>query len=220
MSRRGARRLEPAEALRLVSGAMRGRLSIPLSLLDARLARWSDKAKLTLESAAPGLRLRGNAHALGAPISFAARIDLDGVRVDGEARTVRISLSDVELTTPNDAPGPLAEAIRDGMIDTTQPATLIGNMVSLPDFIVSTAGNEITIDLMRLPWLARDDELRTRLAAATSYVGVRDIRTTADAIELRFGVLPGGAREAALSTARAALLPAMKYLWPDERRRP
>jgi hypothetical protein len=30
-------------------------------------------------------------------------------------------------------------------------------------------------------------------------------------------VLPGGPKEAALSTARAALFPAVRYLWPEGR---
>jgi hypothetical protein len=31
------------------------------------------------------------------------------------------------------------------------------------------------------------------------------------------GILPGGAKEAALSTARAALTPVVRYLWPEGR---
>ena len=39
-----------------------------------------------------------------------------------------------------------------------------------------------------------------------------------DEIELRLGLLPGGAKEAVLSTARAALTPVVRYLWPEGRR--
>ena len=94
--------------------ALGGRISIPLSSIRGRLAQMSKKVALDIEAASPGLRVRGEAHALGAPIAFAARIDADGVHIEGENRTVRIRLSDVELSTREDAPGPLADAIRNG----------------------------------------------------------------------------------------------------------
>ena len=208
-----------AQALQLLLQALGGRISIPLSEIRGRLAQLSKKVALEIEAASPGLRIRGEAHALGAPISFAARVDADGVRIEGEQRTVRIRLSEVELSTSEDAPGPLADAIRNGMIDTDNPATLIGNMISLPDMIVEAQGQDVVIDLMRVPAIQRDEMLRTAVAAATSYVCVKGIRVSDDAIELQLGLLPGGPKEAALSTARAVLTPAVRFLWPEGRGR-
>jgi len=205
--------------LRLLLQALGGRISIPLSSIRGRLAQLSEKVALEIEADSPGLRVRGEAHALGAPIDFAARIDAEGVHVESEHRTIRIRLSDVELSTSEDAPGPLADAIRNGMIDTGNPATLIGNMISLPDAIVEAKGQDIVVDLMRVPAIQKDEMLRAAVAAATSYLCVTGIRVSDDAIELQLGLLPGGAREAALSTARAALTPAVRYLWPEGRER-
>jgi len=212
-------RLAPGQALRLLMQALGGRISIPLSSIRGRLAQLSEKVALEIEADSPGLRVRGEAHALGAPIDFAARIDAEGVHVESEHRTIRIRLSDVELSTSEDAPGPLADAIRNGMIDTGNPATLIGNMISLPDAIVEAKGQDIVVDLMRVPAIQKDEMLRAAVAAATSYLCVTGIRVSDDAIELQLGLLPGGAREAALSTARAALTPAVRYLWPEGRER-
>lgn len=213
------KRLDPAQALRLAMQAFGGRISIPLSLVQSRLAELSEKVALEIEPVSPGLRVQGEAHALGAPISFAARIDADGVHIEGERRTIRIRLSEVELSTREDAPGPLADAIRNGMIDTNNPATLIGNMISLPDMIVEAQGQDVVVDLMRVPAIQRDEMLRAAVAAATSYLCVTGIRVSDDAIELQVGLFPGGAREAALSTARAALTPAVRFLWPEGRGR-
>jgi hypothetical protein len=210
-------RLEPAQAARLVVQALGGRISIPLAAIRSRLADFSEKVALDLEPVSPGLRVRGDAFALGAPIDFSVRVDAKGVHVEGERRTVRLHLSEVELTTDDDAPGPLADAIRSGMIDTANPATLIGNMMTLPDAIVEAKGSDLVIDLMRIPAVAQDDTLRAAVAAATSYLGVTGIRTSEDAIELRLGLLPGGLKEATLSTARAALTPVVRYLWPEGR---
>jgi len=212
-------RLAPGQALRLLMQALGGRISIPLSSIRGRLAQLSEKVALEIEADSPGLRVRGEAHALGAPIDFAAHIDAEGVHVESEHRTIRIRLSDVELSTSEDAPGPLADAIRNGMIDTGNPATLIGNMISLPDAIVEAKGQDIVVDLMRVPAIQKDEMLRAAVAAATSYLCVTGIRVSDDAIELQLGLLPGGAREAALSTARAALTPAVRYLWPEGRER-
>jgi len=183
------------------------------------MVRLSEKVSLEIEPASPGLVVRGKARALGAPIDFTARVDADGVHVEGQRRTVRIRLSEVELSTSADAPGPLADAIRNGLIDTRNPGTLIGNMVSLPDMIVEAKGEHVVLDLMRIPAIARDEMLRASIAALTSYLCVREIRVRDDAIELRFGLLPAGPKEAALSTARAALTPAVRFLWPEGRGR-
>ena len=179
----------------------------------------AEKVALEIEPASPGLRIRGEAHALGAPIAFAARIDADGVHIEGERRTVTIRLSEVELSTSDDAPGPLADAIRNGMIDIDNPATLIGNMITLPDVIVAAKGQEVVLDLMRVPAIRRDELLRAAIAAATSYLCVKGIRISDDAVELELGLLPGGPKEAVLSTARAALTPAVRLLWPEGRNR-
>ena len=212
-------RLEPSQALRLLMQALGGRISIPLSSIRGRLAQMSKKVALDIEAASPGLRVRGEAHALGAPIAFAVRIDADGVHIEGENRTVRIRLSDVELSTREDAPGPLADAIRNGMIDTKNPATLIGNMISLPQMIVSAEGRDVVIDLMKIPAIQRDQTVQAAVAAATSYLCVTSIQIVDDAIVLQLGLLPGGAKQAALSTARAALTPAIRFLWPEGAKR-
>ena len=215
----GTNRLALDRALRLLMQALGGRIAIPLSSIRSRVAQLSEKLALEIEADSPGLRIRGEAHALGTPIDFAARIDAEGVHVEGEHRTIRIRLSDVELSTSKDAPGPLADAIRNGMIDTGNPATLIGNMISLPDAIVEAKGQDVVVDLMRVPAVQKDELLCAAVAAATSYLCVTGIRVSDDAIELQLGLLPGGAREAALSTARAALTPAVRYLWPEGRKR-
>jgi hypothetical protein len=212
-------RLDPAQALRLLRHALGGRISIPLSTIRSRLAQMAEKVALEIEPASPGLRIRGEAHALGAPIAFAARIDADGVHIEGERRTVTIRLSEVELSTSEDAPGPLADAIRNGMIDIDNPATLIGNMITLPDVIVAAKGQEVVLDLMRVPAIRRDEMLRAAIAAATSYLCVKGIRISDDAVELELGLLPGGPKEAVFSTARAALTPAVRLLWPEGRNR-
>jgi hypothetical protein len=144
-------------------------------------------------------------------------VDAEGIHVDGQARTVTIRLTNVELSTDDDAPGPLAEAIRNGMIDTNNPATLISNMMPLPPMITRAEGQEVVIDLMKVPRIEKDEPLRAVLAAATSYVCIAGIDFEADAIVLRLGLLPGGPKEAALSTARAALTPVVRYLWPEGR---
>jgi hypothetical protein len=211
------RRLEPAQALRVVAQALGGRILIQVSMLRRHLTGISEKVTLDVDSASPGLRVRGQAHALGAPIFFSARVDAEGIRIRSEARTVRIQLSEVELSTDDDAPGPLAEAIRNRQIDTANPATLIGNMTSLPDMIVEAKGSDVVIDLMKVPAVQRNETLRALLAVATSYVCVTGIEVVDDALELRLGILPGGPKEAALATARAALTPVVRYLWPEGR---
>lgn len=206
-----------ARVMGLVVQALGGRVSIPLSAVRGKLLALEDKVALEVATLDPGLSVAGSAKALGAPIRFSARVDADGIRVEGEARTVTIRLTEVVLSTDEDAPGPLADAIRDGMIDTNNPATLMSNMMPLPPMITRAEGQEIVIDLMKVPHFANDETLRAAIAAATSYLCVTDIDFDDDAVVLQLGLLPGGAREAALGTARAALTPVVRYLWPEGR---
>ncbi|MEM7134939.1 MAG: hypothetical protein AAF500_00090 [Myxococcota bacterium] len=203
--------------LRVAAGALVGRVSIPLSLVRNRLAQISGEVDIEVAPEPPGLRIRGRAHALGAPIEFSAHVAAEGIGVRGEARIVSIRINDVMLSTPSDAPGPLADAIRQGSIDTDNPATLVGNMAALPDFIVEAHGNTVVVDLMRVPAVANDETVQTLAAAATSYVGISRIDVDQDSIVLGLRAFPGGVREAALSTARAALAPAVRFLWPSGR---
>jgi len=211
------RRLGPAQVRQVLMQALSGRVPIPLSIVRGRLAGLSEKVAIDIEDASPGLRVRGVARALGAPIRFGVRVVADGVFVRGEQRIVQIHLSDVVLSTDDDAPGPLADAIRTGMIDTTNPGTLIGNMVSLPDMVIEAAGQHVTLDLMKAPMIQGDERLRAALTAASSYLGVTGIEIADDALVLRLGLLPGGPKEALLSSARAALTPVVQYLWPEGR---
>jgi hypothetical protein len=211
------RPFQAAQALRLVTQALGGRIRIPLDTVRSRLSAVSEKVELDLRSADPGLRIRGQAHALGAPIAFSARVHAQGIEVVEQRRLVRIHLSQVALATDDDAPGPLADAIRNGMIDTANPATLVGNMISLPEMIVEAEGQDIVIDLMKAPAIQRDAMLRAGFAAASSYLCVSGIQIADDEIQLKLGLLPAGPKEAALSTARAALTPLVRYLWPEGR---
>ncbi len=213
-------RNDSIQALRTLGNLVRGRIPIPLSLLRAQAAKLADKVDLSLTAESPGLRLRGRAEALGAPIDFSLRIDVSGIEVRGEERTVRLRLTDVELSTSEDAPGPLAEAIRAGKIDTSQPASLLGNMTSRPPYVLEAEGDTVVIDLMRVPALAQDERLASIAGAATSILGVRDVVVDENAVGIRLSLLPGGAKEAAMSAARLALLPAVKTLWPSRSRRP
>jgi hypothetical protein len=206
-----------ARVIGLVVQALGGRVSIPLSAVRGKLVALEDKVALEVETLDPGLSVAGSAKALGAPIRFSTRVDADGVRIEGEARTVTIRLTEVDLSTDDDAPGPLADAIRGGMIDTNNPATLMSNMMPLPPMITRADGREIVVDLMKVPHIANDENLRAAIAAATSYLCVTEIDFDHDAIVLQLGLLPGGAKEAALSTARAALTPVVRYLWPEGR---
>jgi hypothetical protein len=209
--------ISPGQAVALVTQALGGRVCIPLSVVRGQLAALGDKVAIQVAALDPGLGLSGSANALGAPIRFSACLLAEGIHVEGESRTVTIRITEVDLATDDDAPGPLADAIRNGMIDTNNPATLMGNMMPLPPMITRAEGQEVVIDLMKVPQIERDERVRAAFATATSYLCIRAIDFEQDAIVLRLGLLPGGAKEAALSTARAALTPVVRYLWPEGR---
>jgi len=115
------------------------------------------------------------------------------VEYDGDARLLHVRLRDVTLETNANAPGPLAASIREGRIDTSRPADLIGNMLGLPAFVADAAGDRVTIDLMALPGLD-DDRFRAWVAVGTGVLGVTAIDVVEDAVQIRLSPFPAGIR--------------------------
>lgn len=116
---------------------LRLRLRIPLATIEQLLAGKFPRGRFVLAAQPPGIHVSGQIPAVGARILFAARLDIDGLRVTPDGRTLRIRIGAPSLAVGEGSVGPLADAVRKGRIDLTRPADLVGNQLGLPPLVAS-----------------------------------------------------------------------------------
>lgn len=153
---------------------LRLRLRIPLATAEQLLAGKFPKGRFVLAAQAPGIHVSGEIPAVGARLLLAARLDIDGLRVTPDGRTLRIRIGAPSLAVGEGSVGPLADAVRKGKIDLTRPADLVGNQLGLPPLVASARGEEVVIDFARLPAL-REPRARRRFMVGSALLGVSRI---------------------------------------------
>ena len=188
---------------------VRMRLCIPLATVEQLLAGKFPKGRFVLAAQAPGIHVNGQIPAVGARILCAARLDIDGLRVTPDGRTLRIRISAPSLTVDEGSVGPLADVIRKGKIDLTRPADLVGNQLGLPPLVASARGDAVVLDFARLPAL-REPRARRRFMVSSALRGVSRI-VAADvghaAIVVQLCLFPAGIGGFLKAVLRHGLMP-------------
>lgn len=188
---------------------LRLRLRIPLATVEQLLAGKFPKGRFVLATQAPGIHVSGQIPAVGARILFAARLDIEGLRVTPDGRTLCIGISAPSLAVGEGSVGPLADAVRKGRIDLTRPADLVGNQLGLPPLVASARGDEVVLDFARLPAL-REPRARRRFMIGSALLGVSRI-SAADigeaAVIVQLCLFPAGIVGFLKAVLRHALMP-------------
>lgn len=188
---------------------LRWRLHIPLATLERLLAGRFPRARFTLTAQAPGLRVNGQIPAVGARILCAARLDLGGLCVGADTRTLTIRIGDPALEVGEGSVGPLADAIRKGRIDLRRPADLVGNQLGLPPLVARASGDTVTLDFACLPAL-REARSRRRFMLASALLGVSRFATVDGAVVVQLRLFPAGIGGFCKAVVRHALIPALE----------
>ncbi len=166
-------------------------LQIPLEVLEARLAALVPGGALKVSARGGGLRIEGAVEALRAPLRFG--VTLHHAQAHGAVGDVAIRLSELHLETSDDAPGPLAAAVREGRIDVAAPASLLRAQLFLPEGITPEGDDLIVLSIPRLVSNARGPiaEAASRAALGTLDLTLR-VDAGADALVIRPRALPRG----------------------------
>lgn len=190
---------------------LRLRLRIPLATLERLLAGRFPRASFTLAAQAPGLRVSGQIPAVGARILCAARLDLGGLCIGADTRTLTIRIGDPALAVDEGSVGPLADAIRKGRIDLARPADLVGNQLGLPPLVTRASGDTVVLDFARLPAL-REGRARCRFMLGSALLGISRIATAehAEDIIVQLRLFPAGIGGFCKAVVRHALIPALE----------
>lgn len=190
---------------------LRWRLRIPLATVEQLLAGKFPKGRFTLVAQTPGIHVSGEIPAVGARILCAARLDLGGLCVGADARTLAIRIGDPALEVGEGSVGPLADAIRKGRIDLRRPADLVGNQLGLPPLVVRASGDTVVLDFARLPALRAGRAWR-RFMLGSALLGVSRITAVDGAVVVQLRLLPGGIGGFCKAVVRHALMPALDRL--------
>lgn len=189
-----------------------GVVRVPMRILrDALEDRPGVCVTLEVDEPRGGVRVRGEAFALGAPLRFAALLVPFGVVARPSARLVRLLVTDVSLSTTEEAPGPLAAAIRSGELDVSRVGDLIADMIEVPEAVVRAEGEHIEIDLLRLPGVSAHSGLVELVSGALTVTDVQ-VDASADALVLRLGALPGRGKPLWAAVQRHVVRPGLRRL--------
>jgi hypothetical protein len=193
-------RKNPDELLRAAINAAGLRFGVPLAALrwlssQAKLGRKGPK-DIEIGSSPPAIRLSLTVDAMGTPLraSFALRVD----EVDFSSRAMRIGLrvSDVALKLLAESDSPLATLIKSGALDLSKPGNLVKFLPKRPAAIVEAQDDRIVLDLMLVPAVAKNGQLRRALAVITPVVNVRAVETDRDHVYVAFKAMPRGLPQA------------------------
>lgn len=187
---------------------LRARVRIPLATLEQWLAGRFPRAAFALTAQTPGIHIRGRIPAVGARILCAARLDIGGLAIGADTRTLEIRIGAPELDVGEGSVGPLVEAIRKGRIDLARPADLVGNQLGLPPLVTRASGDTVALDFARLPAL-REGRARRRFMLGSALLGISRIEAADGILVVQLRLFPAGLGGFCKAVVRHALIPAL-----------
>ena len=201
-------RKNPDELALATRNAVGLRFGVPLAALRylAATAATGKKAPkdIALSTSPPALELGATVDAMGTSLRAQAAIRIDEVEVSADELKIGIVLSNVRLKLLTDSDSPVATLVKSGALDLSKPGNLVSVLPKRPAAIVDAKDDHITIDLMKVPKIAKNKRLRKVLKVVTPLVGIRKIETDADHLYVTLRATPAGLREA-IDAAKQAL---------------
>ena len=193
-------RKNPDELVRAAVNATALRFGVPIAAL-----RWlSSQAKLPkkapkdidIGTAPPAIRISLSIEAMGTPVRASAAIRVDEIDLSPEAMRIGLKLSDVKLALVGDSETPVATLIKSGALDLSKAGNLVKFLPKRPPAIVEADGDRIVLDLLKVPAVAGNGQLRRALAIVTPVVAVRAVETDRDHVYVALKAKPRGLPEA------------------------
>jgi hypothetical protein len=192
-------RKNPDEVVRAAVNATGLRFGVPLATL-----RWfagqiqGKKAPKDVEitSAPPALRLSAIVDAMGTPVRASASIKIDEITISADTFRIGVRLRDVKLVLAGESDSPVATLIKSGALDLSKPGNLVKFVPKKPPAIVEAEGDRVVVDLMKVPKLASNRQVKRLLGVLSPVVGIRAIETDRDHLYIKLHATPMGLPEA------------------------
>ncbi len=188
-------RKNPDEVVRVATNAAALRFGLPLAALRFLAAQVTGrKAPKDIEIGAspPALRLAATVDAMGTDVRASAAIRIDEISITPDSIRVGIRLNDVKLALVGDSDAPIATLIKSGALDLSKPGNLVRHIPKRPAMIVEAGGDRIVLDLIKIPKLAQNANVRKILSVITPILGIRAIETDRDHLYVALRASPAG----------------------------
>lgn len=198
----------PEEIGRALRGALGLRFGVPIDALRY-LARELGQGKrapkdVVIEAAPPGMRVALTINAMGTPLRASLVAYAEELDVGPEAIRIGLRIADLELRVLGEESSPIAGLISSGALDLKKPGNLVSLMPKRPAALIDAKDDRITLDLLKIPALARSTAVARVLRIVTPVLGVRALKTKDDHLDLHLKATPSGIG-AALAAVRAEL---------------
>lgn len=188
-------RRHPEEVVRAARNALSLKLGVPVVALQW-LAQELGGAKLPrdlrFEARNPGLFVSASFHLMNTPLKGGANVIIERVQMGADALLVDVRLEDIQMKVTDPLAGtPVAALLQSGALDLSRPGDLLAYFPKRPEMVVQARGNVLTLDLMKHPKLSRE-RARRLVAVAVAILGVEDVRTQGQHLDVAFAAFPSG----------------------------
>jgi hypothetical protein len=187
---------DPALLGRMAKHAAGLGIPIPLDAL-----RWlathlltGEKAPVDVEIAArpPALWLAATLSVLSQKLRFSCLVRVERIEAAPDVLLVTLRLHDLQIRSLSPM-SPLDLLLQSGALDVARPATLLNFLgANRPKVIASAQDNEFVLDLLQIPAVARNRNVRTTLRVLTPVLTVDRIFTEGDFLILGLKTMPAG----------------------------
>ena len=184
----------PGMIARMLAHALAFRLPIPLHAVEwlaNALGNPAGDTPVSVESAAPGLAVRGTVAVMGNTMKASAVVNITEVQLAPDVFRVKLVVEDLDLVADNDS-SPLAQLLKSGALDLTKPADLLKFTGKKPAVIADAHVDTFELDLLNVPAVALNESVRQALNAFTPVVTVSEIFSQDDLLLIAFQAMPGG----------------------------
>lgn len=180
-------RRHPEEAARVLKGVLGLKLGLPIDALRylAKAFGGGKKAPrdVSLEAVPPGLRVGFTVDAMGAPIKVSMIVEIRDVIASAEELRLVVAIS--ALDVKGDASSPVGALLSSGAIDLSKPGNLVSFLPKKPPFLVDAKDDTVTLDLLRVPALSKNDKVLAGLRVLAPVLGIRGVRTSGDHLDVQ-----------------------------------
>jgi len=192
-------RKNPEEVVRAAVNATGLRFGIPLATLRwfaGQLTGAKAPKDVEISSAPPALRFSAVVDAMGTPVRASAAVKIDEVTITEDSVRIGVRLREVKLALVGESDSPVATLIKSGALDLSKPGNLVKFVPKKPPAVVEAEGDRVVIDLMKVPKLANNPNVRKLLGLISPVLGIRAIETDRDHLYVKLRATPAGLPEA------------------------
>lgn len=196
----------PEEVVRALRGAIGLRAGVPLDALRYLVAELATGKKaptdVVLEAVPPGLRAGLTVRAMGTTLRVRVTVFIEELELSTEKAIITARIADLSLEVLEGEDSPVAGLIKSGALDLSKPGNLVAYMPKRPELLIDAKDDRITVDLMKVPKLRDNAQVRRILDVATPVVTIATITTKDDHLDVQFKAKPSGIGEAIAAAQR------------------